>query len=444
MSTAHVLVVDDEPDIRDLLREILEEEGYTVTVAADGEAARRACADHPPDLALLDIWMPDVDGITLLKEWQEAEAPAFPVIMMSGHGTIETAVEATRYGAYDFVEKPLSLAKLLLTVRGALGGDEQSPPEAAARMAHAGRVELAGTSRPMTVLRERVRRLAGVDVPVLVRGEPGTGKRTVACLLHELGPRADGPWIEVDLESVARRGAQEHLFGPGGAWERARGGTLLVHDVAGLEAPAQAGLYEHLVAAPAADRPRLVAVTAEDLAARVSDRRFRADLYHALNGAAVLVPALREYAEDVPELLGHWVNRLVAEEGLTYRHFSVAAQNRLRHYEWPGNVAELVSLVRRLLAIGDGVEIGADEVESALAELRPHVEVPGTMMALPLDLPLREAREAFERVYLEHQLRAVGGRIGELANRVGMERTHLYRKLRSLGIEYGSREKGQG
>ncbi|MDZ7749080.1 MAG: sigma-54 dependent transcriptional regulator [Halofilum sp. (in: g-proteobacteria)] len=442
MNSAHVLVVDDEPDIRDLLREILEEEGYDVTVAADGATARRACGSGRPDLALLDIWMPDVDGITLLKEWQEEPESAFPVIMMSGHGTIETAVEATRYGAYDYVEKPLSLAKLLLTVRGALGGDEQSPPEAAARLGAGGHGELVGTSRAVAALRERVRRLAATDVTVLVSGEPGTGKRAVARQLHERGPRGADPLVELDLDAVADGDLRAALFGDGGAWTRAAGGTLVLHDLAVLDAPAQATLYEHLAAGPGRGRPRVVALTAADLGARVAERRLRPDLYHALNGASVVTPSLRDNAEDVLELLDHWVNRLVAEEGLTYRHFSVAAQNRLRHYEWPGNVAELVSLVRRLLALGDGVEIGAEEVDAALAELRPQLELPGTMMALPVDLPLREARERFERAYLEHQLRAAGGRIGELARRVGMERTHLYRKLKSLGIEYGSRERG--
>jgi DNA-binding NtrC family response regulator len=444
MSTAHVLVVDDEPDIRELLREILEEEGYAVTVAADAAEARRACAAGGPDLALLDIWMPDVDGITLLKEWQVDHEAGFPVIMMSGHGTIETAVEATRFGAYDFVEKPLSLAKLLLTVRGALGGDDQSPPEAAARIAEGGRGRLVGASRAIAALRERLQRLSGLDVPVLVRGEPGTGKRTAARLLHELGPRAEGPLVEVALGVDGEPDAVSRLFGSEGAWTRAAGGTLVIHDAMALGAAAQAGLAEHLghAGVHSPQRPRVIALTSADLGSRVGERRFRHDLYHQLNSISVVVPPLREHPEDVPELLDHWVNRLVAEEGLTYRHFSVAAQNRLRHYEWPGNVAELVSLVRRLLALGEGVVVDGEEVDAALAELHPHVDVPGTLMALPLELPLREARDAFERAYLEHQLRAVGGRIGELAHRVGMERTHLYRKLKSLGIDHRSRERG--
>lgn len=440
MSSARVLVVDDEPDIRDLLREILEDEGYTVTVAGDAEHARIARREDHPDIALLDIWMPDVDGITLLNEWHGGEAPGFPVIMMSGHGTIETAVEATRLGAFDFVEKPLSLAKLLVTVRNALGsvstrgGDGGRAPLAPRR-------DLIGTSRSVVDLRDRIARLAHGSSPVLVRGEPGTGKRTTAALLHEQGERARQPRIELDLGAVGSAAAVDALFGDNGAWQRAAAGTLVINDLAELPLAGQAALFERLEQGSGAGAPRLVALTAEDLPTLVDAGRFRADLYHSLNATVVHVPALRDHAEDLPELLSHFVDRMVARDGLVYRRFTVAAQNRLRHYDWPGNVAELASLVRHLLTRGESADIDTKAVDEALAELRPRVGVAATTMPLPLDLPLREAREQFERAYLQHQLRAVGGRIGELAQRVGMERTHLYRKLKSLGIEYGAKDK---
>ena len=440
MSPVHVLVVDDEPDIRDLVREILEDEGYRVTVAADAADARQAQREHSPDLALLDIWMPDVDGISLLKEWHSGNAPQFPVIMMSGHGTIETAVEATRLGAHDFVEKPLSLAKLLLTVRNALGSAATRPADGG-RAQGGRRPELAGTSRAIVDLRDRIARFAPGGAPVLVCGEPGTGKRTVAGLLHQQGTRAARTMVELDLGTVGTAEAGAALFGGDGAWERAAGGTLVVHDIAELDGACQAALLERIGHAGDAGEPRLVVITAEDLPALVDARRFRSDLYHALNASAIHVPPLRAHVEDLPELLAHLVNRLVEEEGLAYRHFNVSAQNRLRHYDWPGNVAELASLVRRLLLLGGEVDIDVDAVDDALRELRTRVEVPATAMPLPLELPLREARDQFERAYLQHQLRAVGGRIGELARRVGMERTHLYRKLKSLGIEYGARER---
>lgn len=437
----HVLVVDDEPDIRDLLREILEDEGYAVTVAADAEHARAARREQGPDLALLDIWMPDVDGITLLNEWHAGDAPDFPVIMMSGHGTIETAVEATRLGAYDFVEKPLSLSKLLLTVRNALSGASPRGAEATGR-ARRQRPELVGTSRALVKLRERIARLAHGANPVLVRGAPGTGKRTAAGLLHEQGSRSAAEPIHLDLGLVATEDTHDALFAAQGAWQRAAGTTLIIDDVAEMDAAGQAGLLEHIERAGAREAPRVVAVTAEDLPGLVETNRFRSDLFHRLNATAIDVPPLREHVEDLPELLAHFVDRIVTEEGLDYCHFTVSAQNRLRHHDWPGNVAELASLVRHLMVVGERNEIRADEVDNALAELCARIDVPATAGPLRLDLPLREAREQFERAYLSHQLRAVGGRIGELARRVGMERTHLYRKLKSLGIEYGSRDRG--
>ncbi|PSQ93898.1 MAG: transcriptional regulator [Proteobacteria bacterium SW_6_67_9] len=309
-------------------------------------------------------------GITLLKEWQGEGGAPFPVIMISGHGTIETAVEATRFGAYDYVEKPLSLTKLLLTVRGALGGDDQRPPEAAARIARDTRVELVGASRAITDLRQRLARLARSDVAALVRGEAGTGKRTAARLIHDTGGRPSGSFVDIDLSSLSAERGHAALFEADGPLARAGGATAVIHDIARLDAPGQARLSDWLSERGRAQAPRLIALTASDLRQAVEQGTFRSDLYHTLDSAPVRVPPLREHAEDVPELLEYWTNRLVAEEGLTYRHFDVAAQNRLRQYDWPGNVAELVSLVRQLLALGEGVEIGAREVDRALRALR--------------------------------------------------------------------------
>lgn len=440
MSTARILVVDDEPDIRDLLCEILEDEGYRVAVAGDAESARRARQEEIPDLALVDIWMPDIDGITLLKEWHGANALTFPVIMMSGHGTIETAVEATRLGAYDFVEKPLSLAKLLSTVRAALGAANEPDSRPAVRSVW--RRQLVGTSSKLAELREQVARMADGDQPILVRGEPGSGKHTVACLLHEQGARADGPWVDIDIGRIGRDGLEEALFGPNGAWAEARRGTLVLNDLAELDEQTQKLLADRLAMPATTEAPRLVALSAEDLPRWIAERAFRSDLFRMLNPDTIQVPPLREHAEDVPDLLSHFIDRCVEIEGLPYRHFTVAAQNRLRNYHWPGNVAEFESLVRGVLSLEDVVEIDADTVDRVLMELRPQLEVPASAMPLPLDLPLREARDAFERAYLQHQLRLAGGRIGELARRVGMERTHLYRKLRSLGIEHQPRGRG--
>ncbi|MDZ7828599.1 MAG: sigma-54 dependent transcriptional regulator [Halofilum sp. (in: g-proteobacteria)] len=436
---ARVLVVDDEPDIRELLCEILEDEGYRVSVASDAESARRARVEQTPDLALLDIWMPDIDGITLLKEWHDAGGIGFPVIMMSGHGTIETAVEATRLGAYDFVEKPLSLAKLLLTVRAALGAGSSAHARPSARSDW--RTQLVGHSAIIAELRERVAALADGGQPVLLRGEPGSGKHAVARLLHEQGARAGGPWVYVDIGRIGLEAAEEALFGRQGAWAQAAGGTLALDDIAELDDRTQALLAQRIAAPARADTPRLVALSAEDLPRWIAERMFRAELFRTLSTQTIHVAPLREHAEDIPDLLRYFIDRCVDLEGLPYRHFTVAAQNRLRNYHWPGNVGELETLVRRVLSRDDVEEIDVEVIEGTLAELRSQIEVPASAMPLPLDLPLREAREAFERAYLQHQLRLAGGRIGELARRVGMERTHLYRKLRSLGIEHSSKSR---
>jgi len=440
MNANHILVVDDEPDIRELLCEILEDEGYRVSVAADAASARRARERQPPDLALLDIWMPDVDGITLLKEWHDSDAIGFPVIMMSGHGTIETAVEATRLGACDFVEKPLSLAKLLLTVRAALGAGSADEARPAARSDW--RTQLIGHSSAMAELRDRVGALADSDQPVLVRGEPGSGKHVVARLLHEQGSRAGKPWVYVDVGRIGLEGVGEALFGRDGAWNQAAGGTVAIDDVAEFDDRTQAMLAGKLSAPRGVDSPRVVALSAEDLPRRIAERGFRLELLRTLAANTIDVVPLREHAEDIPDLLGYFVDRCVETEDLPYRHFTVAAQNRLRNYHWPGNVGELEALVRRVLSLDDVDEIDVDAVDHALVELRSRIRVPASAMPLPLDLPLREAREVFERAYLQHQLRLAGGRIGELATRVGMERTHLYRKLRSLGIEHQPGRRG--
>lgn len=452
MTSPHILVVDDEREIRNLVREILEDEGYDVAVAEDGQAAREARQHRRPDLILLDIWMPDVDGVTLLKEWTQ-EGLDCPVVMMSGHGTVETAVEATRLGAYDFIEKPLSLARLLLTVERALesGRGQQEKPAAAAMEA----VEPVGRSSAMRELREQIRRIAGHDSPVLISGEAGAGKRCIARYLHTLSPRADQPLVEVSVSALSPEQAAAALFGSEeagrvvqGALERAGRGTLLIDELMDLDLQTQARLLGALQnqrflriggSRPVTSSARVVVATRRDLPQEIAAGRLREDLYYHLNVVPVRVPPLREHVEDVPELLAYFVHRLVDRDRLRYRRFSLAAQNRLRNHSWPGNVRELRNLVQRLLIMGGEEEIGVAEVESALGSAQlTGSEVEAAVaeeLSLPLDLPMREAREQFERIYLLYQLRKANGSVGRLAKLTGMERTHLYRKLKSLGID---------
>jgi two-component system, NtrC family, nitrogen regulation response regulator NtrX len=445
MTSPRILVVDDEADIRGLVSEILAEEGYEVEVAADAAAARRACARQEPDLVLLDIWMPDTDGITLLREWSEKQTLRCPVVMLSGHGTVETAVEATRLGAFDFVEKPLSIAKLLRTAERAL--------EAGRRRRQAQRtlipplVAPVGKSRLMQKLREQVQQVAGHDAPVLLIGEPGTGREAFARYMHSMGPRAAGPFVAVSCASLDDATAAAKLRGTGsggksepGHYEQADGGTLFLGGIEDLSAAAQRILLADLEqggwqAEGGGERKTFnMRLCAGAGPGHDSQAGLRRDLLAHLEVITIRIPPLREYAEDVPDLLRHYVDRLVDEESMPFRRFSFAAQNRLRNYPWPGNVRELRNLVQRVLIIGGTEEIGLDEIEQQLVTQQAPDE-PLVKQDL-LALPLREAREQFERAYLLQQLMLCNGKVGLLAKRVGMERTHLYRKLRSLGVDF--------
>ena len=450
MSSSHVLVVDDEADIRALIQDILADEGYGVVVAADAAEARRARADEKFDLILLDIWMPDTDGITLLREWSENGDLTCPVVIMSGHGTVDAAVEATRLGAFDFVEKPLSLAKLLRTVEAAL--ESADKPSAGARRILPSLLAPVGRSAQMQALREKVQQYAGHDESVLLSGEPGAGRGAFARYLHALSSRADEPLVSVTAASLTEGSAEEQLLGReqngeiyAGAFDRAANGTLVIDELGDLNNAAQKILlavmedraYRRIGGTePIKLRARVVASVGADYEARIEDGSLRRDLVSHLGVLSLRIPPLRDYSEDVPELLAHYVDKLVDAEGLSFRRFSVAAQNRLRNYPWPDNVRELKNIVRRLLLTGSDKDITLEEVEVEISAGAPADE-PLVKQDL-LALPLREAREQFERAYLQQQLVLCEGKVGQLAKRVGMERTHLYRKLRSLGVDFKS------
>jgi two-component system, NtrC family, nitrogen regulation response regulator NtrX len=449
MSAGKILVVDDEADIRTLLKEILSEEGYEVDVAADAGQARASRARAVPDLVLLDIWMPDTDGITLLREWSGAATEECPVVMMSGHGTVETAVEATRLGAFDFVEKPLSLAKLLRTVERALDAGKRR--RLASKSGGASMLATIGKSRLMQQLRTELLRMAPHASPLLLVGEQGSGREALARFVHESGPRAGKPFVSLVSSSISDADAEALLLGSQaggtvhpGLLEQALGGTLFIGDVEDLPVRAQkvllgameSGSFRRLGAEQALPfTGRIISTAKPGVEARAgAEQGLRRDLLAQLNTLIARVPPLRDYAEDVPELLRYHVDRLVDSENLPFRRFSVAAQNRLRNYPWPDNVRELRSLVRRMLIKSGPEEIKLEEIERELATHAPPDE-PLVKQDL-LALPLREAREQFERAYLQQQLSLCNGKVGQLAKRVGMERTHLYRKLRSLGVDF--------
>jgi DNA-binding NtrC family response regulator len=447
MTASRILVVDDEADIRDLLQEILSEEGYEVEVAANAAEARAARAGNSPDLVFLDIWMPDTDGISLLREWSGTDGYDCPVVMMSGHGTVETAVEATRLGAFDYVEKPLSLTKLLKTAERALDAGRRK--RLAARGSAVSLAVPIGKGKVTHALREQIQQVAPSSSPVLFVGEFGSGREAYARLLHSWSARAGKSFTMVIAASLGADPAAA-LFGTErdgriepGLLETAAGGTLFINGLEDLNVGAQralVGAIEQNSYVRVGGRQRLsldvrwVSSAAEGFETSHHPDVLRRDLVAQLNVITLRVPPLRDYAEDVPDLLRYYVDRLVDDQNLPLRRFSVAAQNRLRNYPWPGNVGELKNLVQRVLILGAGEEISLDEVEHELAE-KLKVDEPLVKQDL-LALPLREAREQFERAYLQQQLLLCNGKVGQLAKRVGMERTHLYRKLRALGVDF--------
>jgi len=458
MTGQHILVIDDEPDIRNLVREILEDEGYEVSVAENAQVARDQRRQRKPDLILLDIWMPETDGISLLKEWQNSGGLPCPVIMMSGHGTVETAVEATRLGAYDFIEKPISLAKLLLTISRALEAERLTQENLGLKQQLPVTQELVGSSAVMQGLRTQIKRVAQHDTSVLITGEQGAGKQTFARYLHTLSSRSDRPFVVMSVISHSGETAAKELFGSEkngqlhyGLLEQANGGILFVEELTDLDLTTQAHLLTALESntflrvggtEPVHINVRVIAASHKDLNEAVRLGQLRNDLYYRLNVVPLTIPPLRDHAEDIPELLEYYINLFNTQQGLAYRHFPVAVQNHLRNYPWPGNVRELQNLVQRLLILGQDAEVTLEEVEIALGK-RPVMKAAESAPEEHwMRLPLREAREQFERYYLLHKLDEVDGNMSRLAKLVGMERTHLYRKLRALNIDPKQRESG--
>jgi DNA-binding NtrC family response regulator len=451
MSQESILVVDDEPDIRNLVQEILMDEGYKVSVAENTAVARQHANRSQPDLVLLDIWMPGEDGISLLKDWQDTGRIACPVVMMSGHGTVETAIEATRLGAYDFIEKPLTMAKLLVSVKRALESGEQNSESTPANDA----IEMPiGSSLQIQSLRDQAKKLAQHDNVLLLKGESGVGKKAFAHFVHSLSVRSSKRFITLNEDNFNGRDSARQLFGAEenevvtpGILELCKGGTIFISDVIRLNAQGQK-ILAHLLQKKQYRRIggvnvqkfdlRVMVATQADIQAEVKADRFDDELYFLLNVIPVRIPALREHLQDVPELLRFYIDYYCSKENYPYRNFAIAAQNRLLHYTWPGNIRELKNLVQRLLILSSSDEVSAEEVETAIEEQNAEQLVEASINSSEHEelyqLPLREARESFERSYFVYQLKQVDGNISKLSERVGLERTHLYRKLRALGI----------
>lgn len=452
MTAQYILIVDDEPDIRILLSEILEDEGYEVATAENASQAKVLHRSRKPDLILLDIWMPGEDGISLLKGWNESGNLCCPVIMMSGHATIETAVEATRLGAYDFIEKPLSLAKTLLTIEHALRASQLEQENQGLRKQVSTLQAPIGSSEVISHLKKQAEQISQHNTSVLFYGESGSGKEVFAHYIHSNSNRANRPFEKASINSLSEGEMSKEIFGYEdqdkihfGLIEKAAGGTLYLSNIADLESDAQA----HLLTALKEQKFKRVGgndwlnlntviFTSSDheLKDDVDVGAFKADLYYQLNVVPLIIPSLRDHAEDIPELLNYYVDNLTAQENLPYRHFALAAQNFLRSHTWLGNIRELKNLVQRLLIVGTDYEVTQDEVEEALGSQVPIYsygisKIPENLF----DMPLRQAREQFEHDYLVYQLQQTKGNVSKLAERVKMERTHLYRKMRTLDID---------
>lgn len=443
----YILVVDDERDIRQLVSEILEDEGYQVAMAENAASARIAIAQRKPQLILLDIWMPDTDGITLLKELADSVGP---VIMMSGHGSVESAVEATRLGAYDFLEKPLSLAKLLLTVERALETGQLQQENTGLKQQLMLELEPIGSSAIIEQTKNQLKRLSQHNTKVLLVGEAGVGKELFARYLHKNTHRREGPFIAVAVGSIAPENSAVEFFGKEnqgkvyqGLLEQAQGGTLFLGEITDMDAETQTRFLSALesssflrVGGSESVRTdiRVIASTRASLPAEISAGRFRQDLYYLLNETMLEIAPLRARGEDVPSLLNFYIEHFINTEKLPFRRFSIAAQNYLRSYPWPGNVRELRNLVQRLLILGAGNDIELDETKKALG-LNTDKPLPGTLLPEFFNFPLKEAREQFEKSYLEYHFEKTGSNVAKLAAISGIERTHLYRKLHALKIK---------
>jgi DNA-binding NtrC family response regulator len=426
----YILVVDDEPDIRQLVSEILADEGYDVAMAENAQVARLMKKSRDPSLILLDIWMPDTDGVTLLKEWAQAEQLSCPVVMMSGHGSVETAVEATRLGAYDFLEKPLSLAKLLLVVARALEASYLQQENAGLKQQLMFDIEPVGKSACVERTKDQLKRLAQHEARVLFVGEAGVGKELYARYLHNHSIRKEGAFVDVAVGSISPENSAVEFFGKEengkvyqGLLEQAHGGTLFLGEIAGMDKATQARLLSALesssflrVGGSAAVRVdvRVISSTRIALEEEVKAGRFRHDLYYLLNVVTLEIPPLREHSEDIPSLLKFYVDYFVRQEKLPFRKFSMAAQNFLRLYSWHGNVRELKNLVQRLMILGAGDDIELDEVKTALGSI---AQTPKFLGSVPefFNLPLKDAREQFEKNYLEYHFEKNAGNVAKLA-----------------------------
>jgi two-component system, NtrC family, nitrogen regulation response regulator NtrX len=452
-----ILIVDDEADICMLIAGVLRDEGYSTREATDRAQALAAIHARQPTLVILDIWLKDdkpLEGIDILKLLR-AEMPSVPVVMISGHGTIETAVEAIKIGAYDFIEKPFKADRLLLVVERAIEAAELRRENEELRLRAGGDIDFVGISPGANQVRQQIEKAAPTGSRVLVTGPPGAGKEVIGRLLHLRSRRMKGPFVPVNCATMRPERLEIELFGTEigsdggprkiGTYERAHGGTLFLDEVADMPLETQGKIvrvlqeqtFERIGGSSRVEVDvRVVASSNRDLGAEISAGRFREDLYYRLSVVPIRVPPLRERREDIPLLARHFMARAAVAGRLAPREFGEDAMAALQAYSWPGNVRQLRNVIDWLLimAPGDAHEpVRADMLPSEITAIAPSV-VKWDKGSEIMTLPLRDAREVFEREYLVAQVTRFGGNISRTAAFVGMERSALHRKLKSLGV----------
>ena len=450
---ADILVVDDEADIRELVAGILSDEGHAVRTAASSETALAAIKARKPALLVLDIWMQGggLDGLELLDLVKELD-PDLPVIMISGHGNIETAVNAIKRGAYDFLEKPFKSDRLLLVVQRALEAANLKRENRRLRTQSLAPEGFIGRSVAAQSLRQLVAKVAQANSRVLVSGPPGSGKELVARLIHETSPRAKGEFVAISAAGMTPERMDVELFGEEGeggrprkigVFERAHGGTLFLDEVADMPRETQSRILRVLVEqrfrrvggdADVQVDVRVISSTARDLREEIGQGRFREDLFHRLNVVPVRVPGLAERRDDIPELVDYFIQRICEATGLVRRKLADDAVATLQVNPWPGNVRQLRNNVERMLILASGEPSEVITADMLPAETATTGQAGAIGAERIIALPLREARELFEREYLTAQILRFGGNISRTAAFIGMERSALHRKLKSLGL----------
>jgi two-component system nitrogen regulation response regulator NtrX len=450
---ADILIVDDEADIRELVSGILEDEGHATRLARDADEGLKAIEERRPHLVILDIWLQGsrLDGLEMLSAIKK-QHPDLPVVIISGHGNIETAVTAIRRGAYDYIEKPFKADRLVLVTLRALEASQLRREVKTLRERSVQSSEMIGKSAAINQLRNQIERVAPTNSRILIRGASGAGKELAARVIHAKSIRADGPFVVLNAAAMAPDRVEEEMFGTEdrsgprkvGALEEAHGGTLYIDEVADMPIETQGKVlrvlveqkFQRLGGGPkVAVDVRIISSTSRDLEREMQEERFRNDLYHRLNVVPLRVPSLAERRDDIPPLIEFFVQQVATASGLAPRRIGDDAIAVLQAHDWPGNVRELRNNIERLMILA-----GGDPGTMITADMLP--EEIGSNVPLPVNggaehlmsLPLREAREIFEREYLLAQINRFGGNISRTAEFVGMERSALHRKLRALGV----------